>query len=72
MTDETLLTFCETSAKVGLGRTSIYAGIASGTFPAPVKVGTRSLWVASELDQWIADRIAERDMGQNMGRSDAA
>ena len=68
----TLLTFDQMSAKVALGRTSIYAGIAAKTFPAPVKFGKRSLWVESEVDQWIADRIAERDMGQNMGRRDAA
>ena len=64
---EMLLTFDQVSAKVALGRTSIYAGIAAGTFPKPVKSGKRSLWVESEVDQWIADRIAERDMGQNVG-----
>jgi prophage regulatory protein len=68
----TLLTFAQTSAKVAIGRTSIYAGIAAKTFPAPIKSGKRSLWVESEVEQWIADRIAERDMGQNMGRRDAA
>lgn len=69
---QTLLTFAQVSAKVALGRTSIYAGIATGTFPAPVKIGKRSLWVESEVDKWIVARIAERDMGQNMGSRNAA
>lgn len=69
---EILLTRKEVERRVGLGCTSIYAGIAAGTFPKPVKVGKRSLWVETEIDQWIADRIAERDVGQNMGRPKAA
>lgn len=68
----TLLTFAQVSAKVALGRTSIYAGIAARTFPAPIKSGKRSLWVESEVEQWIADRIAERDMVGNMGSQNAA
>jgi prophage regulatory protein len=64
---QTLLTFAHVSARVALKRTSIYAGIAAGTFPAPVKVGSRSLWVESEIDTWIEQRIAEHNMGINMG-----
>ncbi len=69
---ETLLTFAQVSARVGLGSTSIYAGMAAGTFPKQVKVGSRSLWVESEIEAWIAARIAERDMGRNVGRTKAA
>jgi len=69
---EVLLQRHEVERRVGLGCTSIYAGIAAGTFPKPVKVGKRSLWVETEIDAWIAERIAERDMGQNMGRPKAA
>ncbi|QRN55917.1 AlpA family phage regulatory protein [Dyella caseinilytica] len=60
------------AARAGLGRTTIYAGIAAKTFPGPVKVGKRSLWVESEVDRWIAARIAERDMGSNVGSRNAA
>ena len=67
-----LLSFEDVSARVALGRTRIYAGIAAKTFPAPVKLGRRSVWVEAEVDQWIRDRIAERDMGSNMGSSKAA
>lgn len=66
--NQNLISFAQTSAKAGIGRTAIYAGTAAGTFPKPVKVGKRSLWVESEIDAWIAGRIAERDQ-QITGRS---
>lgn len=72
MINETLLQRRDVERRVGLGCTSIYAGIAAGTFPKPIKSGKRSLWVESEISQWIADRIAERDMGINGGRQNAA
>jgi len=46
----------------GLGRSSIYAMIRAKTFPAPVSVGPRAVaWVEDEVQQWITDRIRERD-----------
>jgi predicted DNA-binding transcriptional regulator AlpA len=36
-----LLPFKDVSARLSLGRTRIYAGIAANKFPKPVKVGTR-------------------------------
>lgn len=69
---DTLLPFSEASRRVGLGRTSIYAGIAAGTFPKPVKIGTRSLWVEREINVWITAQIKVRDMGRNMGRTKGA
>jgi prophage regulatory protein len=48
-------------ARVGLCRSSLYADIAAGTFPAPVKLGRRSVgWLESEIEQWLADRIERR------------
>jgi len=39
----------------------MYARIKNGTFPRPVPTGSNSVaWVESEIDQWIADRIAAR------------
>jgi prophage regulatory protein len=36
--------------------------IKAGKFPKPVKIGMgRNAWVESEVDQHIADRIADRD-----------
>lgn len=33
----------------------------AGKFPKRVKFGARVFWVEAEIDEWIADRIAERD-----------
>ena len=45
-----------------MSRSEIYRRVGLGTFPAPVKLGEHaSAWVASEIDSWIADRIAARD-----------
>lgn len=51
----------EVRARVGLGRSAIYAAIAAGTFPQPVRLGTRcSAWPEHEIAAWIAARIAAR------------
>jgi len=48
-------------AKVGLPISTIYRLVAEGKFPKPVKLAARaSGWLRSEVDQWIADRAAER------------
>ena len=48
-----------------LSRSSLYALIAKGQFPAPVKIGPRaSAWNYSEIATWIATRIAERDQAK--------
>jgi prophage regulatory protein len=47
-------------AMTGLGRSSIYARMANGTFPKPVKLSTRMVrWVSSDIQGWLNDRIAE-------------
>jgi prophage regulatory protein len=52
----------EVESKTGISRAAIYAKILQGTFPKPVKLGAKAVaWVESEVDQFCADRIAERD-----------
>lgn len=52
----------EVLARTGHKRSEWYRQIASGKAPRPVKLGERaSAWVASEVDAYIARRIAERD-----------
>lgn len=49
-------------ARTGLRRSAIYQGIAEGTFPRQVRLGTKAVgWLEHEIDSWIEDRIAERD-----------
>jgi len=44
---------------VGLRRTEIYRRISNGTFPSPVHLGARAVaWVESDIEAWIAQRIA--------------
>lgn len=55
---ERLLKLPEVEARVGLKKSSIYAGVAAGTFPAPVRLSRRCVcWPSSRIDAWIADRI---------------
>jgi prophage regulatory protein len=47
-------------AITGLSRSTIYARMSAGAFPTAIRLGGRSVgWVASEIDAWIAARIAE-------------
>ena len=46
----------------GLGRSSIYKYISEGKFPKPISLGDRAIgWVSTEIDEWIRDKIEERD-----------
>lgn len=52
-------------AATGLKQSRLYEMIAAGEFPRPVKLGPRaSAWVSTEVQQWITERIVERDGGQ--------
>jgi prophage regulatory protein len=45
----------------GLGRSSIYAGVKNGTFPAPISLGERAVgWLESEIMTWIETRKVAR------------
>ncbi len=61
----TLLPAAEVTKRTSISRTHIWRLVTAGEFPAPVKiVGRRSGWVESEVDDWIAERIAARDTGR--------
>jgi prophage regulatory protein len=52
-----LLRLDQVCARVGLRKSTIYKLLASGDFPQPVRLGSRtSAWHASEVDGWIAGR----------------
>jgi len=49
----------EVQAKTGLGASSIYAMMKNGKFPKAITLSERRVaWIESDVDQWIADRIA--------------
>lgn len=45
--------------KAGLQRTAIYDKISTGDFPPPIKLGNVSVWLESEVDEWIRSKVAE-------------
>lgn len=55
-----ILRLPEVKARTGRSRSSIYADIKVGRFVPPINIGRRSVgWLAHEIDEWIAARIAE-------------
>jgi prophage regulatory protein len=54
----TILRLPSVKARTGLSRSSIYAFIAKGNFPAPVSLGVRAVgWDADAVETWIAGRV---------------
>jgi prophage regulatory protein len=53
--------------QTGLSRTTIYRWIKTGDFPRQVKPwsgpNAPSLWVRSEVDAWMQEKIQARDSG---------
>ncbi len=48
----------------GQGRSIVYNYLADNRFPKPVSQGPRAVaWVEDEVQDWILERIAERDDG---------
>ncbi|WP_296650436.1 AlpA family transcriptional regulator [Paraburkholderia sp.] len=42
---------------IGVGKTTIYQWIKDGAFPAPVRLGVRSVgWRAADIDAWLEAR----------------
>ena len=62
MTTERFLRIGQVRDITGLPQSSIYEAVAKGEFPRQVRLGPqRVAWVESEIRQWQANRIAERD-----------
>ena len=64
----------EVLSRTGYGRTSIYRKMEDGSFPRCIKLGgpledsnafdCRAIaWIEDEVEQWMATRIKERDLG---------
>ncbi|HHV7361401.1 TPA: helix-turn-helix transcriptional regulator [Morganella morganii] len=60
-----LIRLSEVLKRTGYGKQWIYKLIKRGEFPKQVKIGSRSVaFVESEVDAWIADKIAESRTGE--------
>jgi prophage regulatory protein len=54
-------------ARTGLSRSTIYAYMAAGKFPTPIKLGLRGVgWINSEISQWIDARLAQSRNGKEV------
>jgi predicted DNA-binding transcriptional regulator AlpA len=45
---------------IGLSRSNIYQQIQAGKFPAPLKIGRSSRWLASEIHAWVNTQACAR------------
>ena len=56
---EKFLRLAEVQRRVPYSRSTIYAKISRGEFPAPIDLGARAVaWLESDIDGWIEARIA--------------
>lgn len=63
-----LLPIKDVRAKVGLSPATIYRQMQAGNF-LPHKVCSRSLWLSTQLDEWIIEQTNSTSVGQNMGQA---
>ncbi len=54
---ERILRRREVEARTGLSRSTLYAQMAEGTFPRPLRLGKRAVgWPDSAITQWLESR----------------
>ena len=57
-----LYKIAEVRRMVRKSTTRIYVDMEAGRFPRPVRIGARAVaWRESDLEAWMAERVAERD-----------
>lgn len=56
---ERLLRLPQVLEMTGRGRTATLDDVRTGRFPAPIKIGAAALWMETEVQAWIAERVAE-------------
>jgi prophage regulatory protein len=54
------LRLSEVVERCAVSRSFLYASVANGTFPKPVKLGMRSVWVRAEIDEWVKTKVSKR------------
>jgi prophage regulatory protein len=60
-TSPSLLPLPDVLSRCCLGKTRLYELLAAGSFPQPVRLGRRVCFVQSEVENWILQRMAERN-----------
>ena len=55
-----LINRAEVCSRVSLCKASVYKRMSVGEFPRPISIGGgRVAWLESDIDQWIAERLAD-------------
>lgn len=57
-TAHTILRRKQVEARTGLARSTIYQHVRTGSFPAPINLGAKSVgWIEAEVNAWLDARI---------------
>lgn len=64
MGDIRFLRLQDVLGRTGMKRSKLYAMIAKGGFPGPVKVDQCAVWVDREVSDWMAARVSARADGR--------
>jgi prophage regulatory protein len=54
-----LLDVPEVLGVTGIGRTAWLDAVREGRAPAPVRIGKRTFWLASDIESWIRERVKQ-------------
>lgn len=58
--NERILRIREVLYRTGLSRSVFYLHLKNGTFPAPIRIGKRSVgWAEGQVSAWINQQIAQ-------------
>ena len=53
-----LLRLPSVEERTGFKKSSVYAGVKAGTFPAPVRLSARAVaWREEDLDKWVTELV---------------
>jgi predicted DNA-binding transcriptional regulator AlpA len=55
-----LLTSWDVASLLSIGERTVWKWAASDRMPKPVRLGGVTRWMASEIDQWLAEKAEER------------
>ncbi|WP_019617139.1 AlpA family phage regulatory protein [Psychromonas ossibalaenae] len=62
-----LIKLTEVMNQTALGHSSVYKYMKEGLFPKPVtQIGRSKAWVESEVQEWILDKIEQRDNDEEL------
>jgi len=55
---ERLLTIHAVLQQIGMSKSKVYQLVRMGRFPAPRMIEHKSLWLETEIQEWIAEQIS--------------